>query len=157
MENLSEIVLTPDYFCPMVGVCEKIYEPLIADDYIEEILSDKPEYLMADDFVDSLYEEIRHDTKSGEHRKTISLIQFTDIHLDLDYKVGANMYCNNMICCRHEDGYPSDPAMQAGPYGAMGMCDIPPSVLFKMGDKINDLAPDAIFWTGDITPHDMWN
>lgn len=26
-----------------------------------------------------------------------------------------------------------------------------------MGDKINDLKPDLLFWTGDITPHDMWN
>ena len=26
-----------------------------------------------------------------------------------------------------------------------------------MGDKINELKPDALFWTGDITPHDMWN
>lgn len=26
-----------------------------------------------------------------------------------------------------------------------------------MGDKINELSPDALFWTGDITPHDMWN
>ena len=62
-----------------------------------------------------------------------------------------------MVCCRHEDGYPLDPDRQAGPYGSLSQCDIPPSVLFKMGDKINELAPDAIFWTGDITPHDMWN
>mmetsp|Transcript_20902 Transcript_20902/g.25686 ORF Transcript_20902/g.25686 Transcript_20902/m.25686 type:complete len:105 (-) Transcript_20902:893-1207(-) len=26
-----------------------------------------------------------------------------------------------------------------------------------MGDKINELQPDALFWTGDITPHDIWN
>ena len=26
-----------------------------------------------------------------------------------------------------------------------------------MADKINELQPDALFWTGDITPHDMWN
>ena len=26
-----------------------------------------------------------------------------------------------------------------------------------MTDKINELAPDALFWTGDITPHDMYN
>ena len=62
-----------------------------------------------------------------------------------------------MLCCRHEDGYPADPKYQAGPYGTLAQCDIPPSVLFKMGDKINELKPDALFWTGDITPHDMWN
>lgn len=62
-----------------------------------------------------------------------------------------------MLCCRHVDGYPSDPWLQAGPYGSLAQCDVPVSVLYKMGDKINELAPDAIFWTGDITPHDMWN
>lgn len=90
-------------------------------------------------------------------RDTISVIQFTDIHLDLDYKVGSRTECNNMLCCRHSDGYSKDPKLQAGPYGSLAKCDIPPSVLFKMGDKINELAPDALFWTGDITPHDMWN
>lgn len=25
-----------------------------------------------------------------------------------------------------------------------------------MGDKVNELAPDVLFWTGDIPPHDLW-
>ena len=62
-----------------------------------------------------------------------------------------------MLCCRHEDGYPSDPSFPAGLYGPLAQCEIPPSVLYKKADKINELAPDALFWTGDITPHDMWN
>lgn len=39
----------------------------------------------------------------------------------------------------------------------MGNCDIPPSVLYRMGDKVNELAPDVLFWTGDVPPHDQWN
>jgi sphingomyelin phosphodiesterase len=39
----------------------------------------------------------------------------------------------------------------------MGYCDIPASVLYKMGDKINELAPDVLFYTGDVPPHDQWN
>jgi len=46
---------------------------------------------------------------SENPRKTISLIQFTDVHLDLDYKVGSSTKCNNMLCCRQEDGFPKDP------------------------------------------------
>ena len=92
-----------------------------------------------------------------KERPTISLIQFTDVHLDLDYKVGADTNCNNMLCCRDDDGYPKNPKQQAGPYGSLAQCDVPPSVLFKMADKINELEPDALFWTGDITPHDMWD
>lgn len=26
-----------------------------------------------------------------------------------------------------------------------------------MAEKINELAPDVLFWTGDVPPHDQWN
>jgi len=26
-----------------------------------------------------------------------------------------------------------------------------------MTEKINQLAPDTLFWTGDVVPHDQWN
>ena len=51
----------------------------------------------------------------------------------------------------------TDPEYAAGPYGSIGKCDIPVSVLDKMTDKVNELAPDALFWTGDATPHDLWS
>ena len=51
----------------------------------------------------------------------------------------------------------TDPEYAAGPCGSIGKCDIPVSVLDKMTDKVNELAPDALFWTGDATPHDLWS
>jgi len=45
----------------------------------------------------------------------------------------------------------------AGPYGSVAVCDAPASVLYKMADKINELAPDVLFWTGDVPPHDQWS
>ena len=48
-----------------------------ADDYIREILSDKPDYLKDNDFIDKLYEEMEQQSSDGlqkEERKTISLI-----------------------------------------------------------------------------------
>jgi hypothetical protein len=74
--------------------------------------------------------------------------------LDLDYLPGASKTCKNVLCCRAEDGIPTDPADAAGPYGSLALCDVPEVVLFKMGDKINELAPDVLFWTGDVVPHD---
>jgi sphingomyelin phosphodiesterase len=108
LDNLSELVLTPDYFCPLIGACEPnpIFMPMSANDDILKILADKPDYLKDDDFVDKLYESM---LDSDSERKTISIIQFTDIHLDLDYKIGSSTTCNNMLCCRHEDGYQKDP------------------------------------------------
>lgn len=51
----------------------------------------------------------------------------------------------------------TDPANAAGEYGAIGYCDVPVSVLDKMTEKVNELAPDTLFWTGDVVPHDQWN
>jgi hypothetical protein len=67
------------------------------------------------------------------------------------------MTCNNVLCCRIENGMATDPALAAGPYGSIAFCDVPVSVLEKMSDKVNELAPDTLFWTGDAVPHDQWN
>jgi hypothetical protein len=48
------------------------------------------------------------------------------------------------------------PELTAGPYGIVGKCDIPVAALDRMTVKINEIAPDILFWTGDIVPHDMW-
>jgi sphingomyelin phosphodiesterase len=111
----------------------------------------KPKYLQKDDFIDYLYKEIASDSSV---RPTLSMIQFTDLHLDLEYMPGSSKTCKNVLCCRAEDGIPDDPSDAAGPYGALALCDVPANVLFKMGDKINELAPDVLFWTGDVVPHD---
>lgn len=113
----------------------------------------KPTYLEGDNFITNLYEEIR---EYPEGRSTLSLVQFTDLHLDLEYAPGSAIKCDNVMCCRADDGYPEDPALQAGPMGSLAICDVPKEVLYKMGDKVNELKPDALFWTGDVVPHDQW-
>jgi len=74
--------------------------------------------------------------------------------LDLEYEVGSSTECNWPMCCRKRNGYPDDPAKRAGPYGSLAACDVPVSMLYKLGDKINELKPDVLFWTGDVPPHD---
>ena len=71
--------------------------------------------------------------------------------------VGANKVCNDALCCRIENGMATDPSQAAGPYGSIAVCDSPLSVLDKMTEKINQLRPDTLFWTGDVAPHDQWN
>jgi hypothetical protein len=61
-----------------------------------------------------------------------------------------------MICCRNENGLATDPESAAGSFGSIALCDIPVSVLDKMTEKINELAPDTLFWTGDAVPHELW-
>lgn len=50
-----------------------------------------------------------------------------------------------------------DPKKAAGVYGTVSNCDVPVALLDKMTEKINELAPDTLFWTGDVVPHDIWN
>lgn len=85
------------------------------------------------------------------------MVQFTDLHLDLEYTPGAAKHCDQILCCRASAGFPSDPSQQASPYGEYG-CDVPMATFELMGDFINtQIKPDVLFWTGDIPPHDMWN
>lgn len=38
------------------------------------------------------------------------------------------------------------------------MCDLPPKTLYSMFQYIRDVVqPDALFWTGDNSPHSIWN
>lgn len=94
---------------------------------------------------------------NGTEREILNFVQFTDVHIDLDYAVGYSVDCGDILCCRVESGLPANSTDSSGPYGSMGWCDVPPSVLYKMGEKINELAPEVLFWTGDVPPHDQWN
>jgi len=75
--------------------------------------------------------------------------------MDLKYTSGSSKKCDEVICCRPENGYPSDPSLQAGPLGSFG-CDVPIDVVTQMGEIINrEIKPDVILWGGDVTPHDQ--
>jgi len=54
-----------------------------------------------------LYKEIEFDKSD---RKTLNIVQFTDLHLDLEYAVGSAIDCKDVLCCRADSGYPEDPA-----------------------------------------------
>lgn len=157
MDNLASFLVSPEYSCQVeLGYCNRDWYTLdTPQTYADRVLKSKPEYLQNDNFLDFMYEEIKAPTNVT--RPTISLVQFTDLHLDLDYVVGSNMDCRNVLCCREEDGMATDPSKAAGVYGSVAYCDVPVSVLDKMTEKVNQLAPDTLFWTGDVVPHDQWN
>ena len=76
--------------------------------------------------------------------------------MDLEYTPGMNWNCDEVICCRKNNGAPKDPQYAARPFGEY-YCDLPYPTLQKMGEFINaEVKPDVVFWTGDITPHDQW-
>ena len=83
-------------------------------------------------------------------------MHLTDVHLDVEYKVGTITECGSALCCREETGYPKPGEKGAGKWGEY-KCDTPVDTLENALDYVvNELKPDIIFWTGDNNPHDVW-
>lgn len=156
-EPLKSFDLRPDFFCEKVWKsCDtNLYTVLPPEDYVERVLKDKPEIIKDDDFINKQYQAIAADTSA---RKTFKMVHITDAHFDLNYAVGADSQCSelNIICCRADVGFPTDPTRQARPTGEYH-CDLPYHTIELMGDFINtEIKPDTVVWTGDITAHDIW-
>ena len=96
---------------------------ITAKEAVSKILADKPDKIKNDDYHQQLYAEIDKDKRK---RKGIKTVHFSDIHLDLDYKVGSLVNCGAILCCREEWGFPEKAGdIAAGEWGSFGDCDIP--------------------------------
>ncbi|ODM92693.1 Sphingomyelin phosphodiesterase [Orchesella cincta] len=89
---------------------------------------------------------------------TVKILQFTDIHLDPDYKEGTTTECGSgmPICCREEYGY-NDTVRAAGKYGDFN-CALPNTALDAMYNHSKTVHADAkyIFLTGDYVHSGVW-
>lgn len=82
-----------------LGVCKpKHYKYLDPAEDAKRILSDKPEFLKNNDFIDNLYKEIAEDKKAGKERETMLVYQISDLHFNLNYKEGTSNTCNTDVC-----------------------------------------------------------
>jgi sphingomyelin phosphodiesterase len=84
-------------------------------------------------------------------------VHLSDIHLDLEYKVGANPDCGDFLCCRDTTGGFKMLESGAAVWGDYE-CDTPEKTLDNLLDYVvNEVKPDAIFWTGDNSAHNVWD
>ena len=155
--ELLKSVLHPEYFCQRVaGFCRNPYKVLHENDFISRVLKDKPAQIAQDNYIDNLYEEIKTDP---EPRETVKVLHVSDIHIDFEYHIGKNANCGKPICCRIEDGPPATPADAAPRFGHPN-CDAPVEVAETAFEYLASLdeseKPDLIVWTGDNTPHEVW-
>jgi hypothetical protein len=126
--------LQPEFFCKeVIDSClhESEYQILDPEDYIERVaLQNIPAEIANNDFIDKLYETLAP-------TKIITMVQFTDVHLDLEYEENSHADCNLVLCCRKENGFPihnlSEPALAEKwfTFGEMG-CDIPERTFLSM-------------------------
>lgn len=94
-DSLSQLILTPDYFCgKIVKLCDDgpQYDDITDDEAIAAILKDKPKELESNDFIDKLHYFIRT-TPTFAPRKTLKFAHIADAHLDLWYDEGAIADC----------------------------------------------------------------
>ena len=152
---LTQSVFSPDYFCgEFLGYCtDENYYVFYAEAWVEQLLSTKPDIIKDNNYLNNIYKQI---AASPQPRKTIRAVQISDPHIDFKYAPGADSECGGFLCCRAENGFPADPARQAGNWGAY-QCDLPPAALKNMLEYVRDeIKPDMFFWTGDNSPHNVW-
>ena len=87
----------------------------------------------------------------------IRILILSDIHLDLAYEPGSEVYCNQPLCCRPAYTHWPNITLAAGHWGAPAACDLPIWTLEAALDAAKALNPDIILWLGDTSPHDLWN
>jgi sphingomyelin phosphodiesterase len=121
--------------------------------YIQRLLSAKPASIANNTYIDSIYANI---TASSTTRQSITVAHISDLHVDFEYLVGGNTECDFPICCRAENGIPSDQSTTASRWGAY-TCDLPSATLESMLAYVRDVVkPDIVIWTGDSVPHNIW-
>ncbi|XP_059484531.1 sphingomyelin phosphodiesterase-like [Neocloeon triangulifer] len=88
---------------------------------------------------------------------TLKVLQFTDIHIDPNYLVGGNAECEDLNCCRFDQGAPANSSAAAGYWGDYRDCDTPYHAFENMLQQAathTDIA--YIIFTGDIIDHGTW-
>jgi sphingomyelin phosphodiesterase len=153
IDSIFSSWLSPDYFCEEVApACP--YSSFVdspAAWFMENILDQISEN--ANDYLNSLYDQIR----TKDNRPTIRAVHFTNPHVDPQYTVGTDSECNNYLCCRPENGVPSNSSRQAKHWGSYN-CDLPQHTFDSFIHYVKTVVqPDIVFWTGDNSPHDIWN
>jgi hypothetical protein len=95
--QLTEFVLTGDYSCSrLFGFCSSpSWVTLNHADYIRRVISEKPDIIKNNDFIDNLYKEIENDKKT---RETIRVLHMSDLHVDMMYSPGSSVNCGEPLC-----------------------------------------------------------
>ncbi|CAD8071043.1 unnamed protein product [Paramecium primaurelia] len=145
-EGIQTRFLDEDFICPLIRWCPKVYEELKLEDYVSNILKDKP--------LNTQWPEI-------DGTDTIEIIHVSDIHTDLFYKEGSAQNCDEPLCCREGFKLKDYNPKKAGYWGSAAVCDLPERtfeqfVNFLKTDVINPNKKTFLFWTGDNVQHDVW-
>ena len=139
-KSITSNLLDETQLCAKIKLCPEGAKYVNQTEYAAQLLKSKPE---------KKREPI--DTKAKKWR----MLQLTDAHYDLYYKVGADVDCSKPLCCRDNNITTSTNTL-SGKFGYPGKCDINENVFRSFLDAAEEAKPDFIIWTGDNAPHDVW-
>lgn len=153
---ITDDLLSETTFCTFeLNLCDM--DKWIRRDVKEEVfklLTQKPEMVKDNNYVNNLYDEHRHLFKSPG-RETIKIAMMSDLHIDYDYLEGASNDCGKPLCCRSDSGPGTSPKNTAGKWGDY-RCDLNTIALDSLLSFIKDeVKPDVVFWGGDSIPHNV--
>ena len=105
---------------------------------------------------------ILEEAKSEKPTKTandLNILQLTDIHYDVDYKVGSLADCAEPMCCNRDAGSNAAQSSLAGFWTDYRDCDSPIHMIEDAFDHIvkTHTNIDYIYQTGDIPAHNIWS
>lgn len=110
IDALIEHYFDAEYLCSVPIICKyEHFQRLNPDVYAKELLKDKPEN--------------KAPVITGN--RTLKVLHMSDVHTDLKYQEGSNGNCGKPLCCRVENGIPSNLSQAAGRWGYQGFCDLP--------------------------------
>lgn len=85
----------------------------------------------------------------------VTIGHITDIHLDLDYTVGAAAECGEPSCCWPSQVQPSGQNTSCGFWGDHHG-DTPPAMLDFLIEQAGGMNLTAVYATGDDPSHQVW-
>lgn len=92
--------------------------------------------------------------------KPLRVLQITDSHIDLMYKPGSVVNCNEPLCCQGISKVLQNAKSteKAGYWGTLGYCDTPYWTFENLLEYASKKEKyDYIMWTGDLPAHNDWN
>ena len=144
-KNFLDMILlraaNEEKLCHNFGLCLEGEEVEDTYDYAIRVLKGKPK--------DKKREKI------DETAPQLRMVQITDIHLDVKYIENGAVFCDEPACCRTPASNFS--RIKSGKFGYLARCDTGLELLKSLMDKIYELKPDFILWTGDNSPHNSKN
>lgn len=89
-------------------------------------------------------------------RKKLKVMHISDLHIDLFYTPGMPSRCTEPVCCRVNSTSRPNETAKAGYWGSLDDCDLPIQTFELFLTELEKINLDLIIWTGDNTPHDVW-